>query len=98
MLNVVKTVVLSAENAEEIAIASKHITSLMHFVADIYIYILVKKNLSKFEKEYRDCIKRKWRQDWGHYDTSCGPMSSVPMRKDGVPEFVFKLLYCRAVV
>ena len=23
-----------------------------------------------------------------HYDTSCGPMSCVPMRKDGVPEFV----------
>ena len=25
--------------------------------------ILVKKNLSKLEKEYRDCIKSKWRQD-----------------------------------
>ena len=33
-----------------------------------------------------------------HYDTSCGPMSCVPTRKDGVPEFVIKLLYCRAVV
>ena len=32
-----------------------------------------------------------------HYDTSCGPMSCVPTRKDGVPEFVIKLLYCRAV-
>ena len=25
-----------------------------------------------------------------HYDTSCGPMSCVPTRKDGVPEFVIK--------
>ena len=33
-----------------------------------------------------------------HYDTSCGPMSCVPTRKDGVPEFVIKALYCRAVV
>ena len=33
-----------------------------------------------------------------HYDTSCGPMSCVPARKDGVPEFVIKALYCRAVV
>ena len=31
-----------------------------------------------------------------HYDTSCGPMSCVPTRKDGVPEFVIKLLYCLA--
>ena len=35
MLSVVKTVVLSAGNAEEIAIASKHISSLMHFIAGI---------------------------------------------------------------
>ena len=34
----------------------------------------------------------------GHYDTSCGPMSCIPTRKDGVPEFVIKALYCRAVV
>ena len=27
-----------------------------------------------------------------HYDTSCGPMSCVPTRKDGVPEFDIKLL------
>ena len=33
-----------------------------------------------------------------HYDTSCGPMSYVPMRKDGVPEFMIKALYCCAVV
>ena len=33
-----------------------------------------------------------------HYDTSCGPMPSIPMRKGGVPEFVIKALYCRAVV
>ena len=33
-----------------------------------------------------------------HYDTSCGPMSCVPTRKDGVPEFVIKTLFCRAVV
>ena len=25
-----------------------------------------------------------------HYDTSCGLMSCVPTRKDGVPEFVIK--------
>ena len=25
-----------------------------------------------------------------HYDTSCGPMSCVQTRKDGVPEFVIK--------
>ena len=37
MLSVVKTVVLSAVNAEEIAIASKHISLLMHFIAGIYI-------------------------------------------------------------
>ena len=30
MISVVKTVVLSAGNAEEIAISSKHISSLMH--------------------------------------------------------------------
>ena len=30
-----------------------------------------------------------------HYDTSCGPMSCIPTRKDGVPEFVIKLLYCQ---
>ena len=29
-----------------------------------------------------------------HYDTSCGPMSCIPTRKDGVPEFVIKPLYC----
>ena len=34
----------------------------------------------------------------GHYDTSCGPMSCIPTRKDGVPEFIIKALYCRAVV
>ena len=28
-----------------------------------------------------------------HYDTLCGPMSCVPTRKDGVPEFVIKELY-----
>ena len=33
-----------------------------------------------------------------HYDTSCGPMSCVSMRKDGIPEFVIKALYCRVVV
>ena len=27
------------------------------------------------------------------HDTSCGPMSCVPTRKDGVPEFVIKALY-----
>ena len=32
-----------------------------------------------------------------HYDTSCGPMSCVSTRKDGVPEFVIKALYYRAV-
>ena len=37
MLSLVKTVVLRAENAEEIAISSKHISSLMHFLAGIYI-------------------------------------------------------------
>ena len=40
MLSVVKTVVLSAGNAEEIAIESKHISSLMHFIAGIYIIII----------------------------------------------------------
>ena len=33
-----------------------------------------------------------------HYDTSCGPMSCISTRKDGVPEFVIKALYCRVVV
>ena len=32
-----------------------------------------------------------------HYDSSCGPMSCVSTRKDGVPEFVIKALYYRAV-
>ena len=34
-----------------------------------------------------------------HYDTSCGPVSCVPTRKDGVPEFVIKLpiLSCSGV-
>ena len=36
MLCVVKTVVLSAGNTEEIAISSKYISSLMHFIAGIY--------------------------------------------------------------
>ena len=30
---------------------------------------LVKKKFSKLEKEYRDCIKRKWRQDWDMNET-----------------------------
>ena len=34
---VVKTVVLSAGNAEEIEISSKHISSLMNFIDGIYI-------------------------------------------------------------
>ena len=37
MLSVVKTVVLNAGNLEEIAISSEHISSLMHFIAGIYI-------------------------------------------------------------
>ena len=28
-----------------------------------------KKKISKLEKEYRDCIKRKWRQDWDMNET-----------------------------
>ena len=40
MLSVVKTVVLSAGNAEEVAISSEHISLLMHFIAGIYIYAL----------------------------------------------------------
>ena len=28
-----------------------------------------KKKFSKLEKEYRDCIKRKWRQDWDINET-----------------------------
>ena len=28
-----------------------------------------KKKFRKFEKEYRDCIKRKWRQDWDMNET-----------------------------
>ena len=31
------------------------------------------------------------------YDTSCGPMSCIPTRKDDIPEFLIKALYCRAV-
>ena len=31
-----------------------------------------------------------------HYGTSRGPMSCVPTRKDGIPEFVIKPLYCRS--
>ena len=30
---------------------------------------LVNKKFSKLEKEYRDCIKRKWRQDWDMNET-----------------------------
>ena len=30
---------------------------------------LVKKNFLKLEKEYRDYIKRKWRQDWDMNET-----------------------------
>ena len=37
MLSVVTTVILSAGNAEEIAIASEHISLLMHFIEGIYI-------------------------------------------------------------
>ena len=37
MFNVVKTAVFSAVNAEEMAIASKHISLLMHFIEGIYI-------------------------------------------------------------
>ena len=34
-----------------------------------------------------------------HYDNSCGPMSCIPIRKDGVPEFVIKtpILSCSDV-
>ena len=37
MLTLDKTAVWNAENAEEIAISSKHISSLIHFIAGIYI-------------------------------------------------------------
>ena len=37
MLSVVKTVVLSAGNAEEIAVSSEHISLLMYSIAGIYI-------------------------------------------------------------
>ena len=30
---------------------------------------LVNKNFRKLEKEYMDCIKRKWRQDWDMNET-----------------------------
>ena len=30
---------------------------------------LVKKKFWKLEKEYRDCIKRRWRQDWDMNET-----------------------------
>ena len=30
---------------------------------------LVNKNFRKLEKEYRDCIKRKWRQYWDMNET-----------------------------
>ena len=30
-----------------------------------------KKNLRKLEKEYRDCIERKWRQDWDRSYVLC---------------------------
>ena len=33
------------------------------------VSILVKKKFRKIEKEYRDCIKRKWRQDWDMNET-----------------------------
>ena len=32
-----------------------------------------------------------------HFDTSCGPMSCVPTRKDGVAEFVINILSCSGV-
>ena len=31
--------------------------------------LLVNKKFQKLEKEYRDCIKRKWRQDWDMNET-----------------------------
>ena len=37
MFSVVKSVVFSVMNAEEIAIASKHISLLMHFIEGIYM-------------------------------------------------------------
>ena len=30
---------------------------------------LVNKNFLQIKKEYRDCIKRKWRQDWDMNET-----------------------------
>ena len=30
---------------------------------------LVKKKIQEIEKEYRDCIKTKWRQDWDMNET-----------------------------
>ena len=45
MLNVVKTVVFSDGNVQEIAIASKHISPLMQFIAGIYIsYAVARRN------------------------------------------------------
>ena len=58
------------------------------------------KRLVKKMLEYRNCIKRSGDKIGTlirHYDISCGPMSCVPTREDGVPEFLIKLLYCRAV-
>ena len=41
MRSVVKIVDLSAGNVGEIAISSTHISSLMHFIEDIYIYMYI---------------------------------------------------------
>ena len=49
------------------------------------IYIIVNTKFSKLENEYRDCIKRKWRQDW-----DC--LAYIPTRMDVVPQFVIKAL------
>ena len=34
-----------------------------------FTIILIIQNFRKLEKEYRDCIKSKWRQDWDMNET-----------------------------
>ena len=59
-----------------------------------------KQNFSELKKEYRDCIKKKWRQDWDINATLFRVWSYVCIstRKYAVPEFVIKALRCHAVV
>ena len=46
-----------------------HATFQSNCAEGLHFIITSKKNFPKLEKEYRDCIKRKWRQDWDMNET-----------------------------